>query len=412
MKLFAKNFGCKTNFSDLASIVGKISTSTKEKVEITNIESEADLAIINSCAVTLDAEREVIKSIRKIRKNKPDIKVLVSGCMTRVSSHKILKEGAEIMPESQNIDAPEFFVQGLPFFSKRRAYLKIQEGCSRFCSFCIIPYTRGNPVSLELNKIIETAKSIGEKGYEEIVLVGTHLSLWGQNDNGNGNSNSKGKSLSRIVERFSEEKPIKRLRFSSLSPGEIDDDFIRALKDAKDIICPHFHISVQSGDNNILRAMRRWHTFEDFLRDCDRLLSEFEDACIGTDIIVGFPLEDDRSFETTVKKIEASPLGHIHVFPYSDRLTPSSFIKKRYNPKVLDDRIKVMLSIAKEKRYKFAKRFINRKLDVIFEEELNDFVEGLSRNYVKIITDKKLNSETKIEIKEITEYKNDIFGVA
>lgn len=363
-KVLVRNLGCKTNFADLASIVGKMGIKVVHKPE------EAEFAIINSCVVTADAERETLKLLRRLKKL--GLKVVVSGCMVGLSPEK-LKDADLLIHHEEDIECDaDLLVKGVKELDRTRAYIKIQEGCSRRCTFCAIP--RGKPRSLPLTKIIETAELLADKGYQEVVLVGTHLALWGE---------EFGQNLSHLLKEFAKKITRLRLRLSSLSPGEITEELIDAMVSASEILCPHFHIPVQSGDDEILKLMGRWHTFEDFVNDCERLLKAFQSACIGTDVIAGFPGEDDMSFERTCQNIASLPLGYLHIFPFSPR-PGTLFEHVKVDGREIKGKVKHLLKIAKEKRKKFVKRFIGEMLLVLPEVKIKRGFIGTSRNYIKV----------------------------
>ncbi len=424
MKIFAKNFGCKTNFFDLYSILGRIKEVVGEFSIVDSIE-EADLVILNSCSVTVDAEREVAKWNRRAKSFGK--KVVLSGCIPNLhrvkadlvlgagnysiyNIRKLLKteEGLLQKPErffrteySINDDL-DYFMKISDRYSRTRVYLKIQEGCSRFCSFCSIPLSRGAPRYADYNKVIEKIYELGEMGVREVVLVGTHISLYGEDGKHHRKDQKEtglGKLAKLIASHFSSSNI--KIRFASLSPGEIGDDFISALESAKKIFCSHFHIPVQSGSNRVLKAMRRWHTFEDFVYDAEKLLKIFPDACIGTDIIVGFPVETDEDFEETYKNIKQMPLGHIHVFPYSKRpRTPASLLKP-LPEKVVKEREEKMLSLSQEKRMNFIQQFLGKQREIIVENISDDKIFGTTDNYLNVIVELSWqDNQRSVHIKE------------
>ena len=419
IKIFLKNFGCKTNFADLFSLIGRITEHAE--IEISDF-SDSELVVLNSCSVTQDAERELIKWIRKAKKSGK--KVLVSGCMPNLKGENILRSGADATlgagkytgenvasifsvlfglnpPDAKNgngrafvisnpkdvspelEDDAEHFSRSLHLFPRHRIYLKIQEGCDRFCTFCSIPLTRGLPRSLSPRVITEKIKRFADSGFREIVLVGTHLALYRKE------GISFGGLVKFIAKELRDYAGTIRIRFASLSPGEIDDDFIEGLTRARELFCPHFHISVQSGSDRILKLMRRWHTFDDFMHDAQKLLSIYPSACIGTDIIVGFPGETDGDFRITLSNLQSAPVGHIHVFPFSPRPKTPAGLMKPVPSSVVKERVDEMLSLAFEKRKGFVENSISGKFNLLVERIEENGIFGTTENYINCIITKK-----------------------
>lgn len=441
VNLYMRNFGCKTNFSDLFSILGRIRKSNE--IKITDMK-ESDIVILNSCSVTKDAEKELNKWIRKAKREGK--KVIVTGCLPNLKKiadadlsigsgnyNKISPEILQKLINEKTENKTEIRLNGLILdnsiieddvdfydyesFPRSRAYLKIQEGCDKFCTFCSIPLTRGLPRFVSEEKVISKIKEFIERNFKEIVLVGTHLALYGKNGKNTGELNL-GRLVKKIAKEFQGEKI--KLRFSSLSPKEIDEQMLEGLELGKNIFCPHFHISVQSGSNRILKLMRRWHTFEDFINDSEKLLKLFPDACIGTDIIVGFPGETDKDFEETLRNIQSSEVGHIHVFPFSPRPKTPAFFMRKVPEKEINERVKTMLKIANEKREKFFRRFVGKTLETLVED-VNGKIEGTTPNYINVLIENPShNNKTKIEkgqilpctIKDVKKNESKIYATA
>lgn len=442
VRVHIKNFGCKTNFFDAFSILGRIKKSFN--TELTNL-SDSDMVILNSCSVTQDAEKELQKWLKRAKKNGK--KVIVTGCLPNLKnikadlvigagryneiSEEIIKsailseEGKNEISENTNeIKLEDLYIKNdvitedienadYDSFPRTRAYLKIQEGCNRFCSFCSIPITRGLPRFLPEQKVISKIKELVEKGFKEIVLVGTHLALYGEEGKQREKSFTLGKLIKKISKELHSEKV--RIRLSSLSPKEIDDDMLEGLSLGKNIFCPHFHIAVQSGSNKVLKLMRRWHSFEDFLEDSEKLLKIFPDACIGTDIIVGFPGEIEKDFDETISNIKKSQIGHIHVFPFSPRPKTTAMFMKPVPQQEINKRVETLLKIAEEKRKEFFKKFIGKTLEILIEDT-TDKIEGTTPNYINVLinTPKILQKGQIIkgEITEIIEEKREIYSTA
>lgn len=462
--LFFKNFGCKTNFSDIFSIIGKLRENLNFKVESFD---NAQLVLLNSCSVTEDAERELVKWIRKAKRYGK--KVVVTGCLPNLNYSKIISVGADVAigtgkysrenlisafsklfneydreksaqkdSEKQNQNSEkcsdlylakvsdisydieeDLYFFSFDLFPRHRVYLKIQEGCSRFCTFCSIPITRGLPRFVSPEKVIQKLKELRDNGVKEVVLVGTHLALYGKNGKISENGKSSGKeniSLGTLAQKIAKEISGIRIRFASLSPGEIDEDFLSAIESNRKIFCPHFHISVQSGSNKILKLMRRWHTFEDFINDSEKLLKIFPYASIGTDIIVGFPGETERDFFETYNNLKSAKIGYIHVFPFSPRPKTPAYFMKCLPRSEIKSRAEILLSLSYEKKLKFYNSCVGQNFELLVEDQKENTFEGTTENYLAVLVDKtsskvNLGDLIKVKLKCVQEKDGKIYGL-
>ena len=309
-------FGCRINAYESEILKEKFS-----KID--------NLIIINTCAVTKEAERQCRQAIRKLRRENPDARIIVTGCAAQVSAAKFAameevdlvlgnKEKVEI---EKYINAPltektivgdifdydnydHFLITG--FEGRHRAFVQIQQGCNHRCTYCIVPYARGANRSVPAEEIIKQIRELLEKGFKEICLTGVDACSWQP-------------SFSSLVKQILEKIPdIPSLQFGSLDPAAIDDEFIELVKTHKNI-APHFHFSIQSGDNMVLKRMKRRHSREDVIRLCQKLREARSDATFGADFICGFPTETDEQFQNTVKLVREAGINKLHVFPYSER---------------------------------------------------------------------------------------------
>ncbi len=266
----------------------------------------------------------------------------------------------------------------IDFFPDRtRAFLKVQDGCNYACTFCIIPYARGRSRSLDIDDVLGRIRLLRESGYKEVVLTGIHLASYGRDINSN---------LVELLNRIEEEKIINRIRLSSLDPADMNDDFIDFLSNSQ-TICPSFHISLQSGDEQILKEMRRRYKPQQFLELAKKIRNSMPEASIGTDIMVGFPGETPEQFDNSCSLLEDSELTYFHVFSYSKRKgTKAASMSDQILPKIIKERSKILRDLGRKKKIEFSSRFIGQKLEVLVE---NNF-KGTSRNYlsVKLVKDK------------------------
>jgi threonylcarbamoyladenosine tRNA methylthiotransferase MtaB len=262
-----------------------------------------------------------------------------------------------------------------------RAFLRIQDGCNSFCSYCIIPYSRGRSRSLPEKDVLDRIEILRKAGHSEIVLSGIHLGAYGEDL-------SPPADLLTLLKKIEENKTVERLRLSSIEPTEVTDGMIFHIRDSK-IICPHLHIPLQSGDDKILSLMERNYDTEFFRGLIKKVLNAMPDIALGIDVMVGFPGEGEKEFSNTVKFIEEIPVAYLHVFPYSKRPgTRSSDLPGEVAENVKKERAKILRIVGKNKRTAFAERFIGKNLSVLIEDKKDKDTElqkGFSENYIPVL---------------------------
>jgi threonylcarbamoyladenosine tRNA methylthiotransferase MtaB len=285
--------------------------------------------------------------------------------------------------------------------SRSRAFLKIQEGCDQYCSYCIIPYARGHIRSRRPESILDEVKMLAQNGFKEIVLTGIHVASYGR-DLGD-------TSLIEIIELLHEVEGIERIRMSSVEPKTLNDEFIGRLSQLNKI-CRHFHLSLQSGCDETLKRMNRKYTTEEYLKVVNHLREVFPGVAITTDLIVGFPGETEEEFQCTVDFIREVDFSAIHVFKYSPREgTPAAKHKNQIAPQIKEQRSKIITAIAQEQETAFKNKFLNKKMDVLFEhriEEQGNIYEGHTDNYIRVFVESQNNLKgiiTSVELKAIKE---------
>ena len=327
-KICFLTYGCKVNQVDTDRMMSILSSDYK----ILDNYKTADLCIVNTCTVTNNSDNQILNDIKKLKKTNPSCKVLVTGCLAQtepdyletVSSidyvvdnankyliPKVLKNLCNSKKIISNIfDIDKFHDYEIKNRDKRsRAFLKIQDGCNYRCSFCIIPFARGKSRSMQMDSVLQKIDKYKDLGYEEIVLTGIHLSSYGKDIN---------ESLLSLLELIELKSTIQNIRLSSIDPADTDQKLINFISKS-DKICPSFHISLQSGEDNILREMKRRYKVNQFEEIINEIRFKIPDSCIGTDVIAGFPGESEKSFNQTFNFLEKSELNYFHVFPYSDR---------------------------------------------------------------------------------------------
>jgi threonylcarbamoyladenosine tRNA methylthiotransferase MtaB len=367
-------FGCRLNNYESQAIKEKLTDLSDEK-----------LIIFNTCAVTAEAERQAVQAIRKAAKNKPDHKIIVTGCAAQINPDKYaqLSEVDRVIGNNDKFDPKAYRFQAdtekilvndimsikdtashlvTSFDGKARAFVQVQNGCNHRCTFCTIPYGRGNSRSVPIGEIVNQAKILVENGYSEIVLTGVDITDFGLDLPGK-------PTLGQMIKRLLNNIPkLKRIRLSSVDVAEIDMDLKELIMDEARLM-PHFHLSMQSGDNMILKRMKRRHNAADIIAFCDFARSARPNCSFGADIIAGFPTETDQMFENTLNLISTLEIHFLHVFPYSAREgTPAA--KMPQVPNVIrKDRAKILREQGLRNLEKFSLQQLNLQSEVIIESD-------------------------------------------
>jgi len=397
MRIAIQTLGCKVNQSESSSMEGML---RNENHDIVAYEDNPDICIINTCTVTGKSDYQSRQLIRKALRS--GMKVIATGCYSQLRSDEISKiEGLDLVignSENKDIishieklarsnDKPSVIVSSpspkltlQPYYSTRsRAFLKIQDGCDFSCTYCTVPLARGKSRSLGQNDVRIAAERMSSDGYNEIVLTGIHIGCYGLDL-------IPECSLLDIVNMLIESFPHIRFRLSSLEPNEFKDDYLTFIN--KGNLCAHLHIPLQSGSDKILKAMNRSYTTEFFKRVIDRILSVCPDIAIGTDIITGFPGENENDFNDTVDFIDKLSLSYFHIFPYSKRSnTPASLFKDQITDKIKRDRVNILIDISNKKRLAYLNSKLGKYLDVIVESNssTNGLYKGISDNYIRLM---------------------------
>lgn len=379
------NLGCRLNFFESEVIKNILNQENLEKK-----------IVINTCAVTNQAVRKSINEVKKASRKFPNYQIYVTGCASQVNEkvfsdlknvHKIVDNKRKTLPESytdQEIKEEKDF--NFPFLkdfssSRTRAMLQIQQGCDHRCTFCIIPYGRGDSKSLSFDQINKRAERLIESGYSEIVITGVDLTSYGIDLPGK-------PKLGNILRRLLNFQPkLRRLRLSSIDPAEIDDDLMDLLLKEKRIL-PHLHLSLQSGDNLILKRMKRRHNREEVIKLCHDLRLVRSDFTFGADIIVGFPTETNQMFKNTLELIETCEFTNVHIFPYSPKDgTPASKM-----PQIKEEekklRVEILRNKCKDILHKKLNKEIGKSSSILFESHKMSYSDG----YFKVKTKESKNS--------------------
>jgi threonylcarbamoyladenosine tRNA methylthiotransferase MtaB len=361
--------------------------------EVAKEGENADICIVNTCTVTESADSSSRHAIRQLARENQDSQLLVTGCFAERQPELIQKMNgvAHVVPnsEKERLLARLFPEESLPEFSIKqfdshtRAFVKVQDGCNSFCTYCIIPYVRGRSRSRTTEEVLEEAKSLIANGYKEIVLTGINI---GDFDGGV----NKGEEPIRLAElvRLVDQLPgLERLRLSSIDPDEVDDDLSDAILNGKNT-CHSMHIVLQSGSNVILKRMNRKYTRQIFLDAVDKLRSAKPDFTFTTDIIVGFPGETDLDFQDTLEVMRHVKFAKVHMFPYSDRpRTRSALMPNKVSPEIIKKRKLEILRIAEQTAYELREGYVNRRMKVLTEsldESRPGEIQGHTENFLNV----------------------------
>lgn len=391
--------GCKVNQYETEAMAELFAAAG---YEICDFNDKADVYVINTCSVTNMGDRKSRRIIRRAKRSNPDAVIAVTGCYAQTAPDEVLEiEGVNIvignndrknivnlvedLESTANINhvtdimtIHEFEELHIKQYSNRtRAFIKIQEGCNQFCSYCIIPYARGPVRSRPMNEVIDEVKKLAANNFKEIILVGIHVASYG--------TDLENTSLAKLITEVDKIDGVERIRLSSIEPMTLNQSFIDSIKDSKKL-CRHFHISLQSGCDETLRRMNRKYTTAQFKGIVDGLRSVFDDVAITTDIMVGFPAETDEEFEHTVEFIRDVSFADAHVFQYSQRRgTPAAKRPDQISPDVKEKRSKIVIAETKKTRDAFIQRFIGKTMRVLFEQPARDgLFEGKTDNYITV----------------------------
>ena len=384
-KIYIYTLGCKVNQYESDAMTQELISYGCVSVPE---DQAADIYIINTCSVTNMADKKSRQMINRMRRKNPDAVIAATGCYVQATGDELVKNGtvdliignnrkkdiARILSEyidTQSVTDNYIDINKDPDFENlsitlpenhTRAYIKIQDGCNNFCSYCIIPYVRGRIRSKKFNDIISEANTLAKNGVKELILTGINVSSYSDT------TYEDEKKLEDIISEINNIKGIERIRMSSVEPRVITDKFLETVKNA-DKFCPHFHLSLQSACNNTLKAMNRKYTIEEYKETCKKLRDTFDDPAITTDIIVGFPGETDEDFEDTIKNLTELELYEIHTFKYSRRKgTVADKMKDQVDERVKNTRSDAVLELTAKQKKDFESKFINKSQDVLIEE--------------------------------------------
>ena len=399
MRVALATLGCKVNQYDTASIETRL---RGEGCTVVAFEPGADVYIVNTCTVTERADAESRQLARRARRFNPAARVILTGCFAQINPQGAAVPevdhivGLNRLPDLVRAVRGELAARrerilvsdlrttrnvktlGAECFSgQTRAFLKIQEGCDLFCTFCIVPFARGRSRSVPPRQVFEQLRMLAQRGFQEVVFTGVHLG-------GYGLDLEPQMELTDLLEMVVERSPVPRIRLSSIDPPEVTARLVDLLRDSG-VLCPHLHIPIQAGHDDVLRRMRRKYTIGFVHELCGLIRERLPDAAIGTDIIAGFPGETEAQFDEGVQILAALPLTYFHVFPYSRRTgTTAAKLNRHLVPGIIKERARRLRTLGQRKRVEFARRFVGRKARVLVEHtpaQNGSWLTGYTRNY-------------------------------
>jgi len=374
--------------------------------EVVDFEGFADVYVINTCTVTSFGDKKSRQIIRRANKINPLAVIAVTGCYSQVSPEEAAKidgvsvvvgtkdrnkivelveeafEGKKHFVVSNIMKQREYEENGFISYSETtRAFVKIQEGCQDFCSYCIIPYARGPVRSRLPENVIKEVNKLADNGFKEVVLTGININSYGKD--------IEGANLLQLIEGISKIDNIRRIRLGSINSNLVTKKFVDEIR-SNEKVCSHFHISLQSGCDSVLKRMNRKYTTLDYEERINLLRENIPDMSVTTDIMVGFPGETEEEFKETYKFLERISLTRMHVFKYSQRKgTPAALFEGQIAPQEKENRSNALLKLSEKKESDFYKKFMSRKMEVFFEQEIPEskgLIEGHTGNFIKVVT--------------------------
>lgn len=422
MKVAIYTLGCKVNIYESEYVEELLRNHGYEIVPFDNL---ADIYIINTCSVTNESDRKSRKMIRQAKKKNKEAIIVVMGCYSQTSAKEIdadiiigAKDKSKILDYLEEYRKDNNSIQKIynirndssfeqmtihHFDNHTRAFIKIQDGCNAFCSYCIIPYARGRARSKKFDEVVNEVTELVKSGYKEIVLTGIHTGRYGED--------LEDTSLEKLLKRLIQIPNLYRIRLSSIELNEITDGILELMKNSK-IIARHLHIPLQSGSNKILKSMNRHYTKEEFEQKITKIRNIDNDISITTDLIVGFPGETEEYFKETMDTLKRIKFTKIHTFPYSKRDgTPASIMPDQVDGITKKRRVREVLNYSKECEKQFIEKYLNKTLSGLSEQSKDGSTSILTSNYIQISVDENIpnNEIVKVKITKIDE-ENKVFG--
>ncbi len=393
MKIKGISLGCKVNTYEIEYV---LSSFKEHGYEITN--DDADIYVINTCSVTNMSDAKSRKVINRVIRENPKAIIVVMGCMTQANKdytndginiiignkdkNKVVELVEEYLEKHNNIkrlysdfdsEFEDMFITNMP--GRTRAFVKIQDGCENFCSYCIIPYTRGKCRSKKKEIVLDEIKTLVNNGYKEVVLTGIHTGHYGEDGD---------TTFPELLREIVKIEGLKRLRISSIEITELNEDFLNVLKN-NPVIVDHLHIPLQAGSDKVLKEMNRKYNKEYYLNKINEIRNIRPDISITTDIIVGFPGETEEDFNETCEFSKLIGFSKIHVFPYSRRAgTKADTMPNQIDERIKKERVNKLINISNDLEEKYLDKFINKEVEVLIEKSENGKSIGHTGNYLEV----------------------------
>jgi len=404
MKVAFATLGCRVNQYETEAMTEKF---IKEGYKVVPFEGYADVYVINTCTVTNMSDKKSRQMISRARRTNEDAVIAAVGCYSQIAPEEVAKiEGVDVVLGTKNKGDIVYWVNRAreereqviqvedvlrndvfedlridEYQERTRAFLKIQDGCNRFCSYCLIPFARGAVCSKEPEKIINEVKELATHGFKEIILSGIHIASYGADLSGDWN-------LVRILQEIDTVDGIERVRIGSIDPQFFTEGVIEKISSLKKL-CPHFHLSLQSGCDETLKRMNRRYTTSEYRKIVEDLRQNIKNVSITTDIITGFPGETEEEFNITYEFLKKIKLSKMHIFKYSPRKgTKAAEMKKQVDGKVKDERSSKLIELDKELEREFMSKFVGESMSVLYEQKHNGLegvYEGYTANYIKVV---------------------------
>lgn len=426
MKVAFATLGCRVNMYESEAMAEKF---IKNGYEVVEFDEMADVYVVNTCTVTNMSDKKSRQMLSRAKRKNPDSIIAAVGCYTQIAPEKVKEigdvdvilgtrnkgdivywvnrakeEGKTIVEVNDVLKNKKFEELNIEEYQdKTRAFLKIQDGCNNFCSYCLIPFARGAVCSKNPEIIIDEVKKLAAHGFKEIILSGIDISSYGVDLEGDWN-------LLTVLKKIDEIDGITRVRIGSIGPEFFNEDRIKEIGNLKKL-CPHFHLSLQSGCNETLKRMNRKYTTEEFENVVNLLRKYIKDISITTDIIVGFPGETTEEFDKTYEYLKRIELSKMHIFKYSPRTgTRAEKMENQVDGNIKEERSKALIKLNEINEKKFIDKFIGEDMEVLYEQQCNNkegYYEGYTPNYIKVISESKEDLSGKIVNTKLIETKDE-----
>jgi len=414
-KFHIKTLGCKVNQYESEVIAQQLQSMGYEIAEPGAGDDTLDVIIVNTCSVTQKAAMQSRQATRQVIRSNPGTTIIVTGCHAQIHADEFRRiEGVdEVIAQNLKHTIPDILAAQRPtarneapfaaadkttsndfrplepsmLGTRTRPFIKIQDGCDAFCTYCIVPYSRGRSRSMPFSHVMDHVGRIKQAGYKEVVLTGIHLGCYGQDL-------APSATLMELLDKIHTTRAIERLRLSSIEPHELSDDILELVAQSDirpGMICNHFHIPLQSGDDHVLKKMNRPYTRNDFISLVNRIHRTVPDAAIGVDVLAGFPGETENAFKNTYDLIDGLPVTYLHVFPFSSRPgTPAARFPDPVPTETAKQRCSTLRQLGLQKKKTFYRQQIGKTVEILIEgqrERTSGLLKGLTSNYIPVLVD-------------------------